>query len=395
MRVLLAHNRYQQAGGEDQVFAAEGSLLESHGHRVVRYTVHNDRVDEMSRPALARATVWNGAVYQQLRALIREERPDVAHFHNTFPLISPAAYYAARAEGVPVVQTLHNYRLLCPNALFFRDGGVCEDCLGKAVPWPGVLHACYRDNWPASGVVAGMLSAHRALKTWERAVDAYIALTDFARRKFVQGGLPEEKISVKPNFTLPDPGVGEGEGDFFLFVGRLSKEKGVEAMLAAWEKLGGRARLKIVGDGPLEGQVSKAAKRLTGVEFLGRRPKDSVLELMKKGRALIFPSEWYEGFPMVIVEAYATGLPVIATDLGSMSSLIEHGRTGLHFRPGDAASLAARVEWVLSKPAELERMRRETRRAFEANYSAERNYQTLIDIYERATEKANCKALSR
>jgi glycosyltransferase involved in cell wall biosynthesis len=210
MRVLLLHNHYQQPGGEDQVFAAERDLLEAHGHRVLQYTTHNDQLADMGRAGLVKAAVWNGAVYRELRALIRKEKLQVAHFHNTFVLISPAAYYAAQAEGVPVIQTLHNYRLLCPNALFFREGRVCEDCLGKTFPWPGIAHACYRESRPASGTVAAMLTTHRALGTWKRAVDLYIALTGFAREKFIEGGLPSEKIVVKPNFVHPDPGAGEG-----------------------------------------------------------------------------------------------------------------------------------------------------------------------------------------
>lgn len=392
MRVLLLHNRYQQPGGEDGVFAAESDLLEARGHQVLQYTAHNDRVAKMGRPALARATVWNGEVYRELRDLIRRERPYVAHFHNTFPLISPAAYHAARAEGVPVVQTLHNYRLLCPNAQFFRDGRVCEDCLGKAVPWPGVVHACYRGSRAASGTVAAMLTAHRALGTWSEKADAYVALTEFAREKFVQGGLPAERISVKPNFLPEDPGVGEGRGDYFLFVGRLSGEKGVDALLAAWERLGERVRLKIVGDGPLAPGVARAAERLGGMEWLGRQPKDRVLGLMKDARALLFPSVWYEGFPVVFAEAFAVGLPIIASDLGSMSSLVDPGRTGLHFRPGDPKDLAARVEWASANPAELKRMRGEARAEFEARYTAGRNYQLLMEIYGKASERVEVRA---
>ena len=384
--MLLLHNRYQQPGGEDQVYAAEGDLLETHGHEVVRYTVHNDQAEEMSRPALARSTVWNKAVYAELRGLIRRERPEIAHFHNTFPLISPAAYYAARAEGVPMVQTLHNYRLFCLNALFFRDGRVCEDCLGKALPWPGVVHSCYRQNRAASGVVAGMLSIHRALNTWKKTVHSYVALTAFAREKFVEGGLPAEKVVVKPNFVFPDTGPGKGRGDFCLFVGRLSKEKGIDTLLAAWERLKGRARLKIVGDGPMAPEVAHAAGNLDGVEWMGRQPKEVVQNLMKDARCLVFPSVWYEGFPMVIVEAAAAGLPVVASDLGSMTSLVEHGRTGLRFRPGDPAELARRVEWSSSHPAEMDRMRGRTRSEFEAEYSAEKNYRTLREIYQRATD---------
>jgi glycosyltransferase involved in cell wall biosynthesis len=385
--MLLLHNHYQQPGGEDEVFAAEGDLLEACGHRVLRYVLHNDSVAEMRRPALAKATVWNSVVYREIRALIRRDRPQVAHFHNTFPLISPAAYYAARAEGVPVVQTLHNYRLLCPNALFFRDGGVCEDCLGKMVPWPGVAHACYRASRSSSAVVAAMLTTHRTLGTWKAAVDSYITLTEFARQKFIQGGLPAEKIVVKPNFVHPDPGPGQGRGRYFLFVGRLSQEKGVDAMLAAWKRLRKKVPLKIVGDGPLASKVGEAAERLSEVEWMGRQPKDRVLALMKDARALMFPSVWYEGFPMVIAEAYAVGLPVIASDLGSMSSLIDHGRTGLHFHPSDPDDLAAKVEWASLHPAELKRMRQDARSEFEAKYTAERNYRLLMEIYRTVVER--------
>jgi glycosyltransferase involved in cell wall biosynthesis len=391
-RVLLLHNHYQQPGGEDQVFASEASLLEARGHRVLRYTSHNDHVARMGRTTLARATVWNGAVYRELRTLIQRERPQVAHFHNTFPLLSPAAYYAARAERVPVVQTLHNYRLLCPNALFFRDGGVCEDCLGRAVPWPGVAHACYRGSRSSSAAVAAMLTSHRMAGTWSHAVNTYIALTEFARRKFAEGGLPTQKISVKPNFVYSDPGIGYGKGEYVLFVGRLSREKGVDLLLAAWKRLRGRLPLKIVGDGPVAGQVAEAVRRLRGVEWLGSQPKDSVLALMKDARALIFPSVWYEGFPMVIAEAYAVGLPVIASDLGSMSSLIDHGRTGLLFGPGDTEALTAQLQWVLANPADLKRMREGARAEFEAKYTAERNYQILTQIYQMSIERVKAGA---
>jgi glycosyltransferase involved in cell wall biosynthesis len=229
-----------------------------------------------------------------------------------------------------------------------------------------------------------MLTAHRALGTWTRAVDVYVALTEFARQKFVQGGIPAEKIVVKPNFLRPDPGAGEGRGRYVLFVGRLTHEKGVDTLLTAWERLGERVRLKVVGDGPLAPRVAEAAQRSGGIEWLGSQPKDQVLNLMREAQALLFPSLWYEGFPMVIVEAYAVGLPVIASELGSMSSLIDHGRTGLHFAPGDPQDLAARVEWASEHPAELKRMREEARAEFEAKYTARRNYQSLMKIYRTA-----------
>jgi glycosyltransferase involved in cell wall biosynthesis len=338
MKILAVHNRYQRPGRGDQVFRDETSLLEAENHRVLRCEVHNDQAEHMNRLTLAKDTVWNTSTYRELGALIRRERPDVAHFHNTLPLISPAGYYAARTEGVPVVQTLHNYRLHCPIALFFRDGRVCEDCMGKAVPWPGIVHGCYRGSRAASGVVATMLTLHRALGTWTEMVDVYVALTEFARDKFVEGGLPEGKIVVKPNFVVPDPGRGQGGGGYVLFVGRLAPEKGTGTMLAAWERLGTGVPLKIVGDGPLKDQVVRAAAGRSNVEWLGHRPVADVQALMRKADMLVFPSQWYETFGRVAAEAFAAGTPVIGTDIGAVAELVEHGRTGLKFRPGSFAA---------------------------------------------------------
>ena len=263
MRVVLVHNYYQQPGGEDQVFAAEGRLLEARGHHVYRHTVHNDEVSGYNKAALAKATLWNGDSYRELRAIFRRERAEVVHVHNTLPLVSPAVYYAAKAEGVAVVQTLHNYRLLCPAATFLRDGRVCEDCLGRA-PWPGVVHACYRDSVAASSVLASMLTYHRARRTWTEMIDVYVALTEFAREKFVEGGLPEAKIVVKPNFLDSHLSTPEEPKAYALFVGRLSKEKGLSVLLSAWRTLGARIPLKIVGDGPLAQEVDRAAREVPG-----------------------------------------------------------------------------------------------------------------------------------
>jgi glycosyltransferase involved in cell wall biosynthesis len=392
MKILAVHNRYQRPGGEDQVFVDETALLETRNHRVLRYEVHNDQVKQVNRLILAKDTVWNTSAYRELGALIRRERPDVVHFHNTLPLVSPAGYYAARAEGVPVIQTLHNYRLLCPVALFFRDGRVCEDCMGKAVPWPGVVHRCYRGSRTASGVIATMLTVHRALRTWTEMVDVYVALTEFARKKFIEGGLPAEKIVVKPNFVAPDPGRGQGGGGYALFVGRLAPEKGTGTMLAAWNRLGTRISLKIVGDGPLRDQVVEAAATQSNVEWLGHRSVADVHALMGKADMLVFPSQWYETFGRVAAEAFAAGTPVIAANIGAVAELVEHGRTGLKFRTGDPEDLVTQVEWALSHPTELRSMREEVRAEFEAKYTAERNYRRLMEIYEAALERTKVPA---
>jgi glycosyltransferase involved in cell wall biosynthesis len=383
MRILVVHNYYQQTGGEDQIFATECALLEARGHEVRRYTVHNDQIKGMNPLILAKATVWNSDIYQQLRTLVHQERPQIVHFHNTFPLISPAAYYAVKAEGVPVVQTLHNYRLLCLNAYFFRDGHTCEDCLGKLVPWPGVVHNCYRSR-AASSTLAAMLPIHSLLGTWMKAVDVFIAYSKFAHNKFIQGGLPANKIAFKTNFLHPAPCPGQGKGGYGLFVGRLSPEKGLSTLLAAWETLGSKVPLKIVGDGPLSQQVAEAVERVPGVEWLGLQSLTKVYELMGEAAFLVFPSEWYETFGRVAIEAFAKGTPVIAADIGAVAELVDHGRTGLRFRPGDPEDLRAKVEWTLAHPGELAQMRREARVEFEAKYTAEQNYQILMSIYERA-----------
>jgi glycosyltransferase involved in cell wall biosynthesis len=389
MKVLRVHNYYQQPGGEDQCFAAEIALLEANGHQVVRYTAHNDAIDAMDRIEVAARTLWNQHSYRELRALIRRERPAIAHFDNTFPLISPAAYYAARHEGIPVVQSLHNFRLFCADAYFFRDGRVCEDCLGKALPWPALQHRCYRNSVLATGVVAALQVSHRAIGTWQRQVNRFVALTEFGRRKFIAGGIPAEKIVVKPNFVATDPGIGAGDGGYALFVGRLSPEKGIETLLTAWERAGSHLPLKIVGDGPLRGTVQAAAERLPQIAWLGQRNSAEVLELMRHAAMLVFPSRWYETFGRVIIEAYAVGLPVVASNLGSMSDLIVHGQTGLHARPGDPADLAAQVIRIATNAQERDAMRQGARAAFESAYTAERNYAQLMAIYHACLAATN------
>lgn len=379
--VLILHNYYQQPGGEDEVFATEARLLEERGHRVVRHTVHNDAIGGRGGARVALDTVWNHKSYRALRDAIRSERPDIVHAHNTFPIISPAAYYAAHAEGVPVVQTLHNYRLFCVNAQFFRDGRPCEECLGRPLAWRGVEHACYRSSRPASAVVATMLGVHRGMGTWKNRVSRYIALTDFARVKCIAGGLPAERVVVKPNFVHPDPGAGDGEGGYALFVGRLSPEKGVLTLLRAWERAGALLPLKIVGDGPLAEQVRDAARRNPAIEYMGRKAPAEVIDLIGSALCMVCPSEWYEGFPRVVVESLARGTPIVAARIGSLADVVEDGRTGMHFEPGDSDDLITRLERLRADEKSRTAMRRAARDEFLASYTADVNYERLIEIY--------------
>jgi glycosyltransferase involved in cell wall biosynthesis len=395
VKILQCHNFYQQPGGEDQVFHDEAHLLRAHGHEVIQFTRHNDAIRDMPAWKAALNTIWNRETCADLRRVLREERPAVVHFTNTFPLISPAAYYTVRKTGAKVVQSLHNYRLLCPNAQFLRDGRPCESCLGRMIAWPAVQHACYRNDRKSTAVVAAMLTVHRSLGTWHRAVDLYLALTEFGRRKFIEGGIPADKIVVKPNFIREDPSLGDGSGGYAVFVGRLSPEKGLETILNAWSQLKVDLPLVIAGDGPLADRVRQAAEQNSRIRWLGHQPSQRVLEIVGQAKFLLLPSLWYEGLPKIIVEAFSKGTPVIASNLGAMTELIEHGQNGMLFTPGDPTALAAAVHQVLEDDATLPRMRRAARDEFERKFTAEANYKLLMAAYRRALGNDSSEAADR
>jgi len=381
IRVMIVHNFYQQPGGEDQVFRAEQTMLQEAGVEVIEHIVHNDELAKMGPLELAQVTLWNSQAYRQVRSLVAAQKPHVVHVHNTFPLLSPAIYHAIKAEGVPIVQTLHNYRLLCLNATLQRAGKECVQCLGKSIPWPGVVHSCYR-NRAASSVLASMLVLHRLLRTWTNKIDRFIVLTDYERSVFVKGGLDPAKIRLKPNFVHPDPGAGDGQEGYALFVGRLSPEKGIDVLLEAWKNLD--IPLKIAGDGPLGPMVSQAVQSMPQVEWLGRRPRQEIFGLMQKAAFLVFPSVTYEGFPMTLAEAFATGLPVVGSNYGSMPLVIKNLENGLLFEVGNPNDLAQKVRWLVSQPHRLHEMHKQARREFETRYSAKQNLQVLLDIYKEA-----------
>lgn len=385
MKVLMVHNRYQEPGGEDQSFAAEVRLLRGYGHDVQCLVAHNDEIDAQSRVRSAVETIWNQRRHAALTEAVRTFRPDVVHCQNTFARISPAVHWAAKQQGVAVVQSLRNFRLMCVNALLLRDGRVCEDCVDGLLAWRGVVHRCYREDRAASAIVAAMQGVHRLMGTWRNKVDRYVVLTESARDLFTRAGLPAEKLAVKPNFVDPDPGERREEGAYALFVGRLSPEKGVATLLEAWRDLPG-VPLTVVGDGPLRGAVEGAQG--ANLRFLGWRSGDETMKLIRGARLLVQPSVCYETFGRTIVEAFACGVPVIASRLGAMAEIVEDGRTGLHFTAGDAADLAAKLRWAWNNPQAIRRMGNEARRVYQDNYTAERNYQRLIAIYEEAIATA-------
>lgn len=388
MKIALVHNTYQQTGGEDRVFEQERRMLEGEGHRVIPFTRSNSAADAYSgikRLNLAAATVWSSRSRSEFKRLLAREKPDVAHVHNTFMMISPSIYSACREAGVPVVQTLHNFRFLCPAANFFRDGKVCEECLEHTV-WRGVRHGCYRKSRMATATVALMLEYHHRRKTWTDTVSYFIALSEFARGRFIAGGLPAERIVVKPNFVDPDPGPGPHERDYAVFVGRFSPVQRMITVLSAWERLGKRIPLLIVGGGPERAEIEAEAQRrnLSEVQFLGVLPNPQTIAIIQAARFLVFPSEWYENFPVTIAEAFACETPVICSALGSMKEIVTDGLTGLHFTPGDPVSLAEKVALAWDSPLRMREMGVAARREYLARYTGEQNYSQLIDIYHEA-----------
>lgn len=378
LRVLVVHNRYRQLGGEDAVVRDETALLDRMGAIVEVYERDNHEIDSMSPLRVAADTVWSTRTAGEIDRVLARFKPQVVHAHNTFPLVSPSLYTAADRHGVAVVQTLHNFRLFCVQAMFMRSGAICEDCIGT-LPWRGIARRCYRDSATQSAVAVGMLGVHRALGTYRKRVARYIALNRFCRDKFVEAGLPPERIVIKPNFVDLPPPAAEGPRSGALFVGRLAPEKGVSVLLAA-ARLETTSGIDVIGGGPDEARV----RETPGVCALGWRTPEEIYARMRNAACLVMPSLWYENFPRTLVEAYACGLPVVASRLGAMAELVVEGKTGLLFEPGNAADLALTLEWAERHPEEMRRMGATARRLYESRYTPEANFRQLTAIYEDA-----------
>jgi glycosyltransferase involved in cell wall biosynthesis len=386
VRILKVHNYYTGFGGEDSVFHAEVALLRSRGHEVIEYLEYNKKIESMNKASVALQTVWSHSSYKKLKGFLRETRPDVVHFHNTFPLISPSAYYACQESYIPVVQTLDNQRLICPASTFYREGKLCLDCLGKTPPWPGVLHACYHDSHLHTAVVASMLTLHRWLGTWQTKIDTFLCSTNFYRDLFVQAGLPSEKIVVMPHFVQeqPQPSSNKLPGHYALFVGRLDPEKGVKTLLEAWCYL--EFPLKIRGNGGLDEAARVFVKRhnLDKIEFVGRMEQHELSDLIGNARFLVMPSEgYYETFGMVIIEAFSRGVPVLASNIGVVPELVTDNNTGLLFAAGNASDLAEKARWMWDHPAEVAAMGRNGLNIYKERYTQNQCYKTLVKVYER------------
>jgi glycosyltransferase involved in cell wall biosynthesis len=390
IKVLHAHNYYLQPGGEDTAFTTEVALLRDHGQDVTEYVEYNRQTKYLGRIPMALQTMWSWPTYRRLRETLHREQPDLVHFHNTFPLISPSAYDACRSLSIPVIQSLDNPRLLCPSANFYRNGRLCQDCLGKTPPIPGVFHHCYHNSFLQTAVVASMLTIHRWLRTWQTKVDFYLVATKFYRRKFIDGGLPSKKIVVKPHFLFPDPEFrpADQHGDYALYIGRLDPEKGIRTMLEAWKRLPG-IPVKIRGEGRLESEVQQwiEENKGSGMELIERRSKEELTKLIRNARFLVWPSQgFYETFGYVAVECFACGVPVLASRIGVQEEIVLENITGLLFNPGDPGDLSAKIRWAWDHPVEMDEMGKNARREYEARYTAEENYPKLMEIYRQAIE---------
>jgi glycosyltransferase involved in cell wall biosynthesis len=379
-RVLMVHAYYRQRGGEDVVAEQEAELLTSRGHTVERYSTHNRDIDDGTKVATALRTLWSSKTTRDITAVIAKFKPDVLHVHNTFPSISPSVYWAAAQQRVPVVQTLHNFRLLCPQAMLLRENKVCEDCIGR-LPWRSIVHRCYHDSAAQSAVLTGMLALHRALGTYRNKVTRYVALNEFCMQKFIQGGLPGDKFRIKPNFAdVPAPESSQ-QRHGALFAGRLSNEKGVH-VLAKAIGLFPTEPVEVIGDGP-ERDLLQAEPTITLRGFLDQA---GLFAAMRRSAYLVMPSIWYENAPRVLIEAFGCGLPVIASNLGALAGLVEHEHTGLLFEAGSASSLANAMRWAAEHPGAMRVMGLNARRMYEERYSPEGNHRQLLDIYRDAMQ---------
>jgi glycosyltransferase involved in cell wall biosynthesis len=395
LRVLVVHNRYQQRGGEDVVFESEAALLAEAGHAVRTLVLDNSSIRAREsvgdRIRLAADTVWSRRSARIVTRAVRDFRPDVMHAHNTFPLWSPSIFRAAARQGVATVATLHNYRLVCPSANLYRDGGPCMDCVGRTIAWPSVVHRCYRGSRLQTAVVAGMLAANRLNRTFDIDIHAYIALTPFVRARLVAGGLPPELVHVKPNFVSPDPGASAEPRSGFLFAGRLTEEKGIRLLIEAAQQMKATGiEIRVAGTGPLEEELRAVARQAPELHPLGEIPRQQLFGELRRSIAAVVPARWYEPFGLIVAEAYATGTAVVAASIGGLADLVS-AETGLLLRDGTVEDLVSALVWADGHRPEMAQLGSNARAVFEARYSATSNLEQLLGIYEQAISTAHAQ----
>ncbi|MBX9782802.1 MAG: glycosyltransferase family 4 protein [Chitinophagaceae bacterium] len=385
MKILFIHNTYQQSGGEDVAVQEEIKLLRQKGHIAEAVYFDNSGIQSAySKIKAGLRAVYNQGSFSIINNKIKDFGPDLIHLHNLFFTASPSVLYAAAKHHIPVVATIHNYRLVCANALLMRNHSPCELCINKTFPLAGIIHGCYRSSVIESALVTTTTGLHKLAGTWRKKINQYIALTPFAKEKLLHSSLqiPTGKITVKPNF-VPDYGEGNTiREDFFLFAGRLSFEKGAEIMLQSFSQLP-HIKLVVAGDGPEKERLATKFGSSTNITFVGKKPAEEIISLMQRCKALIFPSIWYEGQPYTILEAFATGTPVIASKLGAMESLIKHELNGLHFTPGNSNELCCAVR-AFNSLTDSGAYYNNARKTYLENHHPDVHYAEIMKIYTDA-----------
>ncbi len=387
MRILMLHDRYKILGGEDVSARMQTELLRSAGHTVELIEESNDRIDTLGLMRTAARTFWSQESFRKIDRLLDRHHFDVMHVQNFFPLLSPSVYYAANRHQLPVLQSLRNFRLLCPEAMLHRDDRFCTDCVGKRLAWPGIQHGCYRGSRAGSSVVAGMSAVHRIAGTWQNRVSLYVTPSQFTVDMYVGAGWDPGLLSVIPNFVHPDPGTGTGTGGYALCVGRLAPAKGIDTLLAAWKQGRINYPLKIVGEGPLRSAVEDASAENPFITYLGPVPPQQALDLMGEASFIIVPTVGVETFGRVAAEALAKGTPSVVSEMGGLTEIIDNERTGLFFRLGDSRHLAERVQWMIDHPEDVSVMRVRARAAFIDRFSSDRALKLWLSAYESIVDR--------
>ncbi len=394
MKILIVHNTYQRKGGEDFVMESEANLLQQYGHQVEKMIFRNDDISSFSdKIKAAKGLFYNGESAKKLGKVINTFHPDIIHVHNIFYLASPSVFYEAKKLNIPVVLTLHNYRLICPGALLLRDAKVCELCVHKKFPLAGIHHGCHRGSSLQTAQLTLMTGIHKVLNTWKNKVDRYIALTDFARQRIIDSSLrlAPDQVVVKPNF-VDDMGEApfEDREPFFLFIGRLSEEKGIHTLLEALQRQ--PFPLEIIGDGPLRAEVEKVEASIPSVKFWGFKDKSFIAERLGRCAALVFPSIWYEGMPLTLLEAFSRGTPVISSDMNNINTIVKNRHNGIHFQSGNDEDLAATINHFTQHHDQFTDLYTQARSDYDTMYSPQANYQKLANIYESLFAKERLQA---
>jgi glycosyltransferase involved in cell wall biosynthesis len=383
MKILMVHDFYQKFGGEDAVALAEKQLLEARGARLLFYERRNVEVNDYGlgeKMAFPIHTVYSLRTKREVTHIAKQFQPDFAYVHNVFPLISPSLYHTLHSLKIPMLQVLHDFRFFCPNGWFYTQGQICERCkYGNYIN--AVRYRCFRDSYSLSALYSLSLGFNRMAGVL-RKIDAIICLTEFSRQKLLEIGMPERKLHIKPNFIDPSvTSASPGKGNYVLYLGRLSSEKGLWTLVRGFERLSG-VKLKIMGTGPLEISLRKYIEEcgIKNIELVGFKEGSDKWQILRESLFVVLPSEWYEGFPMVALEAFAAGKPVVASNLGSLPFVIEDGKSGILFEPGNVEDLIEKVNHLLANPSEIAAMGLHARGLVETKYSPDRSYKTLLDI---------------